>query len=195
MVSTAAAGPAVAGTDAEVIQASWQAPDRFGVLYDRHADVLFGYASQRVGVVAAEDLVADTFLAAFAQRHRYDLTRPDARPWLFGILGNKISRRGRAEKIHYRAFARACQAQTGEGLAERVAEQVSAQAQRGRLAAALCRLSKADRNVLLLVAWGRLSYEEVAQALDIPIGTVRSRLHRARRTVRQALAETGGPAL
>jgi len=178
-------------SDAEVIEASLRVPERFGELYDRYAAMLYGYACQRVGTTAAEDLVADTFLDAFSQRQRYDLARADARPWLYGILANKISRRGRTEKIHYRAIARAWQAPTVEGLAERVADQVSAQAQRGVLAAALCRLSKADRNVLLLVAWGQLSYVEVAQALDLPLGTVRSRLHRARRTVRAALAEAG----
>jgi RNA polymerase sigma-70 factor (ECF subfamily) len=72
---------------------------------------------------------------------------------------------------------------------ERVVEQVTARAQRARLATALCRLSRADRNVLLLVAWGQLSYDEVAEAMSIPVGTVRSRLNRARRKVREALTD------
>jgi RNA polymerase sigma factor (sigma-70 family) len=174
-------------TDSEVIRASWEVPDRFGTLYDRYAAVLHGYASQRVGSAAAEDVVADTFLAAFAQRHRYDLAHESARPWLFGILTNKIARRGRDERSHFRAYARAWQAPVEEAPDERVAEQVTAQAQRARLAQALCRLRKADRSVLLLVAWGQLSYEEVARAMEIPIGTVRSRLSRARRIVREAM--------
>jgi DNA-directed RNA polymerase specialized sigma24 family protein len=92
---------------------------------------LYTYAYQRVGPAAAEDLVADTFLAAFAQRHRYDVGRTNARPWLFGILTNLIARRGRAEKIHYRAYARAWQAPVSDGPADRVAEEVSAQAGAG----------------------------------------------------------------
>lgn len=187
MVTALAAGPVGEATDAEVIRASWQSPDWFGTLYDRYVGVLYGYACLRVGQGSAEDVVADTFLAAFAQRHGYDLTRGSARPWLFGILTNKIAERGRTEKIHYRAYARAWQNPVVDGIADRVADQVTAQAQRGRLAAALCRLNAADRHVLLLVAWGQLSYDEVAQALGIPPGTVASRLNRARRKVRAAL--------
>lgn len=177
-------------TDAEIIQASWRSPDWFGTLYDRYATALFGYACLRVGRGPAEDAVADTFLAAFAQRHGYDLTRASARPWLFGILTNKLAAQGRAEKIRYRALARSWQNPVLEGIADRVADQVTAQAERGRLAAALSRLNAADRHVLLLVAWGQLTYDEVAQALGIRPGTVASRLNRARRKVRAALAAT-----
>src|SRR5438874_2742 len=141
-MATAVAGRAGEATDAEVIEASWQVPDRFGALYDRYATMLYGYAAQRVGPAAAEDAVADTFLAAFSQRHDYDVARDSARPWLFGILTRKLARRGRAERIHYRAYARAWQPPVAEGMDERVAEAVSAQAQRARLAAALCRLRR-----------------------------------------------------
>jgi RNA polymerase sigma-70 factor (ECF subfamily) len=189
MVTALAAARVREATDAEIIRASWDNPDRFGTLYDRYAAVLYGYAGLRVGRATAEDVVADTFLAAFAQRHGYDLSRGSARPWLFGILTNKIAERSRAEKIHYRAYARAWQNPVAEGVADRVADQVTAEAQRGRLAAALSRLSPADRHVLLLVAWGELSYDEVAQALGIPPGTVASRLNRARRKVRAALGD------
>jgi RNA polymerase sigma-70 factor (ECF subfamily) len=199
MGETVAAGRVVVAdaqaTDAEVIEASWQAPERFGALHDRHLDALYRYAYQRVGPAAADDVVADTFLAAFAQRAGYDVGRADARPWLFGILTNKIARWSRTETAHYRAYARAGQAPgagwTVEGVADRVAEQVSAQAMRQHLAAALGQLGQADRDVLLLIAWGQLSYDEVGHALRIPAGTVASRLNRARRKVRQALAEHG----
>ena len=192
MGETVAAGVAEArATDAEVIEASWRAPERFGALHDRHLDALYRYAYQRVGPAAADDVVAETFLAAFAQRAGYDVGRADARPWLFGILTNKIARWRRTETAHYRAYARAPGGWTDEGVAERVAEQVSAQAMRRHLAAALGQLGQADRDVLLLIAWGQLSYDEVGQALRIPAGTVASRLNRARRKVRQALAGHG----
>src|SRR5262245_10973866 len=99
MVATPMTDRVTEATDAEMLRASWQGPDRFGVLYDRHAGALYGYACLRVGPTAAEDIVADVFLAAFSQRRRYDLTRQHARPWLFGILTNKIADQGRAEKI------------------------------------------------------------------------------------------------
>jgi RNA polymerase sigma factor (sigma-70 family) len=192
MVTTVGADRAGDVSDAEVIEASWHRPDEFGALHDRHVTALYRYAYQRVGATAAEDLVADTFLTAFSQRRRYDLARKDARPWLFGILTHLIARWSRKEKIHYRAYARAAQVPVAEGVADRVADQVSAQALRGQLARALCGLRRADRDVLLLVAWGQLSYEEVAEALDIPVGTVASRLNRARRKVREALPDTKG---
>jgi RNA polymerase sigma-70 factor (ECF subfamily) len=76
-----------------------------------------------------------------------------------------------------------------DGLADGVAGRVSAEALRANLVLALSRLRRDDRDVLLLVAWEGFAYAEVAQALHIPVGTVRSRLNRARRMVRQTLAE------
>jgi RNA polymerase sigma-70 factor (ECF subfamily) len=90
----------------------------------------------------------------------------------------------------YRALARTGVDPAAEPDADRVARSVSAAAAGRRLAAALAKLSTGDRHVLLLLAWADLSYEEIATALDIPIGTVRSRLHRARTTVRTALGNT-----
>ena len=118
---------------------------------------------------------------------RYDLTRPDARPWLFGILTKEIARQHRTESARWRALARSAPDVPADGLADQVAADVSAQAHRGALAGALHRLPQADRTVLLLIAWGDLSYDETAQALGIPIGTVRSRLSRARVQVRASL--------
>jgi RNA polymerase sigma-70 factor (ECF subfamily) len=184
---SAAAERLLAGTDAAVIQASLTQPDVFAVLFDKYAVTLHRYAARRVGDDAADDLVGATFLAAFRARDRYDAARPDARPWLFGILTREISRQRRTESARWRALARTAPDRPADGLAEQVASSVSAQAQHRVLAAALARLSAADRTVLLLIAWGELSYDEAAQALGIPIGTVRSRLSRARAQVRAAL--------
>jgi RNA polymerase sigma-70 factor, ECF subfamily len=173
--------------DAGLIAESLGQPERFGELYDRHAAVLHRYAARRVGDDLADDLVAATFLAAFRARVRYDQARPDARPWLFGILTKEISRQHRTESARWRALARSAPDRPADGLADQVAADVSAQAQRAVLAGALAGLAPADRSVLLLIAWGDLSYEETAQALGIPVGTVRSRLSRARVQVRAAL--------
>jgi RNA polymerase sigma factor (sigma-70 family) len=181
------------GADAAVIAESLAQPERFAVLYDRYAAVLHRYAARRVGADAADDLVAATFLAAFGSRVRYDLARPDARPWLFGILTKEIARQHRTESARWRAQARSGPRpppppdRPADGLADQVAADVSAQAQRSALAGALARLAAADRSVLLLIAWGDLSYDETAQALGIPVGTVRSRLSRARVQVRASL--------
>ena len=77
------------------------------------------------------------------------------------------------------------------GHGDQVAADVTAGAMRGLLAAALAGLSAGDRDVLLLIAWEQLTYDETAHALGIPVGTVRSRLNRARSAVRAALARTG----
>ena len=176
--------------DSAAIRESLRQPERFAVLYDRYATALHRYAGRRVGDDAADDLVAATFLAAFQARRRYDLERASARPWLFGILTKEIARRQRTERARLRALARAWPDRPADGVADRVADDVTAREANGPLAAALARLSSAERGVLLLIAWADLDYGETAQALGIPVGTVRSRLNRARRKVREALSGT-----
>ncbi|MEP7021805.1 MAG: RNA polymerase sigma factor [Pseudonocardiales bacterium] len=180
-------------TDARLIEASLHHPEKFSALYDRHAKVLYRFAFRRVGPDVADDVVADAFIAAFARRRHYDLDRANALPWLFGIITKEISRHHRTEKTRYRALARLPDERASDGHADRAAEQVSAEAMRGPLAAALAELSPGDRDVLLLTAWVGLGYGEVSQALGIPAGTVRSRLNRARRKVREALAHAKPP--
>ena len=181
---------ASSASDAAVIEASLRDPDAFAVLYDRYAPALYRYAYRRLGPDTAEDVVAGAFAAAFAGRHRYDIAHQDARPWLFGILSKEIAGHRRREDARYRALARVPVTDTDESLADRVSATVTAGAARARLAGALAQLSTGDRSVLLLVAWGDLTYDQVAQALSIPVGTVRSRLNRARRKVRAALGGT-----
>jgi RNA polymerase sigma factor (sigma-70 family) len=187
-VLTAAVGRDV--DDATAIAASQRDAEQFGLLYDRYAGQLYRYAYRRVGPELAEDVVADTFLAAFRRRSAYDLARTDARPWFFGILTREIARRRRAEEARWRALGRAADSDVVEGFADRIAASVTARSARGPLAEALRRLAPGDRDVLLLIAWGDLSYEEVADTLQIKLGTVRSRLHRARRKLRAALGDS-----
>jgi RNA polymerase sigma-70 factor (ECF subfamily) len=157
--------------DATAIERSLRDPERFAVIFDRHAPYIHRYLARRLGQQLADDAVAETFLVAFRRRQRYDLGRRDARPWLYGIATNLVGQYRRDEVCH----------------ADRVAADVTAQAARQMLAEALAELSPQDRDVLLLIAWEELSYGEVAAALAIPVGTVRSRLNRARRKVRAAL--------
>ncbi|MET8334830.1 sigma-70 family RNA polymerase sigma factor [Streptosporangium canum] len=181
--------PATRG-DADLVSASWTQPEAFAELFDRYSGMLYRYVSKRLGPEPAEDLVGETFLVAFSRRRSYDLAYPDARPWLFGILTKLISRQRRTEAARYRALSRAPVDDREDSPADRVAAGVSAQAARPALVSALAALPAKDRDVLLLIAWGDLTYEEVAQALGIPVGTVRSRLNRGRRKVRAALGDT-----
>ncbi|GII33647.1 RNA polymerase sigma factor [Planotetraspora mira] len=176
--------------DSDLIADSRTEPEAFAVLFDRYAGMLYRYVSRRMGPEIAEDLVGETFLVAFAGRSGYDLSYADARPWLFGIITNLVSRHRRTEAAHYRALQRSPIEDVAQSDDDRVANGVTARAARPLLARALAGLPARDRNVLLLVAWSDLSYEEVAQALGVPIGTVRSRLNRARRKVRAVLGDS-----
>ena len=182
--------PGEAGDDAGIIAASLRHPERFAAVFDRHAPTIHRYLARRLGGQVADDLLGETFLIAFGGRGRYDPAFPDARPWLYGIATNLAGRRRREEAREYRLRAALGPPAEQACHAEQVAAQVTAQAQNARLAAALAALSPGDRDVLLLIAWESLSYEEVAAALGIPVGTVRSRLNRARKKVRAQLGHT-----
>jgi RNA polymerase sigma-70 factor (ECF subfamily) len=189
--------PQYGSDDAAIIELSLHDPEAFTALYDRHAAALHRYATRRLGDMAAEDIVSDTFLAAFRKRRGYDLAARDARPWLYGIASNLIGKHARAEVRMLRAYARtgtdpvltvsAGPAGETDDAADEALRHVASAAVQRELAAALAALPPADRDVLLMVAWADLSYAEVATALGIPVGTVRSRLHRARTRIRSAL--------
>jgi RNA polymerase sigma factor (sigma-70 family) len=189
-VVTGQSGGAVgcdAATDAEIIERSLRAPDSFGEIFDRHHGEILRYAHARLGPDLAEDVVADTFLAAFGKRARYDQARGDARPWLYGIATREIRRYRRAEQRYQRALWRIHAEAVADDPGDRWAERATAERLRPRLAAVLSGLPQRDRDLLLLIAWADLTYDESAQALGIPIGTVRSRLNRIRGKARTAL--------
>ncbi|MGW1209535.1 RNA polymerase sigma factor [Streptomyces sp. NPDC002499] len=197
-VSAASTGTSAdASSDAAVVERSWDDPDAFSELFNRYADDIHRYAARRLGTEAADDLMAETFVIAFQQRRRYDLSRPQARPWLYGIVTNLVGQHRRAEARRLKALSRVAAASPAEGepLADRVAARVSAEGSRAELAGALAQLPARHRDVLLLIAWGDLDYAEAAEALGVPVGTVRSRLHRARTKLRGALGGTDPTAL
>ncbi|RST18707.1 RNA polymerase sigma factor [Streptomyces sp. WAC05374] len=176
--------------DAAVIAVSLERPEVFAELYNRYAADIHRYAARRLGDAAADDITADTFLAAFRARTRYDLGRANARPWLYGIAANLIGKQRRTEVRALGLLARTGHDPVAESWVDHADDRVTAQAVHGALAGALAALSGGDRHVLLLVAWADLTYQEVAEALSIPVGTVRSRLNRARRKVRAALGDS-----
>ncbi len=173
--------------DATLIARSRTEPEAFAAIFDRHATEIHRYAARRLGTAFAEDVVGETFLVAFRRRDRYDLSYRDARPWLFGIATNMIGRHRQAEVRFYRALARTGVDPVIESPADDVVTKMTATGQRRTIAAALARLSPADRDTVLLVDWAEFSYDQAASALRVPVGTVRSRLNRARRKVREAL--------
>jgi RNA polymerase sigma factor (sigma-70 family) len=176
-------------TDAELITASLTDPERFAGVFDHHYAVIAGFLRRRVERSLADELAADTFLRAFDARARYDVSRPDARPWLFGIATRLLAHHRRSEVRRLRAFARAGRPVADDIGADDVDARLDAAAAAPILAAALAALGAGEREVLLLFAWAELTYDEIAIALEIPVGTVKSRMHRARGGIRRRLAD------
>ncbi|MGW1729127.1 RNA polymerase sigma factor [Streptomyces sp. NPDC002306] len=174
-------------SDAAAIGQSLQQPEVFAHLYDRYAADIHRYVTRRLGSETADDVTSETFLVAFRTRKRFDASAASARPWLYGIAAKLISRQQRSEVRMLRAYARTGCDPVAESWAEHVDSRVVAQGMQQKLSGALAGLSAGDRHVLLLVAWAEFSYQEVADALEIPLGTVRSRLNRARRKIRTTL--------
>ena len=151
-----------------------------------HFGSIYRFAACRVGRDAALDVAAETFAQALRSADRLDPAR-DARAWLFGIASNVIRHHRRAEERRMRAYAAAQrQSEAPEGNGRAVESENLLQA---RLVEGLMRLDARDRETLVLFAWADLSYEEIATALDVPLGTVRSRIHRARRALRETLGD------
>jgi RNA polymerase sigma factor (sigma-70 family) len=172
--------------DSDAIAASAVTPADFAAIFDRHFDAVHAYLQRRIGPDLADELSAETFLVAFDKRARYDVSRPDARPWLFGIATNLLRRHHRDELRQLRAYARSA-VDLFLGAFGGVEARVDATSVRRELVDALAGVPAEELDALLLFAWADFSYAEVAEALEVPVGTVRSRLSRARARLRSAL--------
>ncbi len=159
-------------------------PVLFSVVYERHLAVVARYAARRVGGGVAEDVVGEVFVRAFRARGSFRAHRETAIPWLLGIASRVIGDHRRAERRRLAALQMLA-SQATEDTEELVAG-VSAE-----LIAALRRLRSEYRDALLLVVWGELSYEEAAVALELPVGTVRSRIARARVQLARTMVSGG----
>ncbi len=162
-----------------IIERSLKAPDAFAAIFDRHFDAVYGYLARRTGRARAEDLAASTFTVAFERRERFRPEAASARPWLLGIATNLLRNEWRAERRGLDLVTR-----LSRGLTAREGERGESNVE---VAPLLAQLDADQRDVLLLYAWEELSYEEIATALGVPVGTVRSRLARARARLRESL--------
>lgn len=161
----------------------------FDEVFAAEFEPLHAYISRRLGVSIADDLTGETLAIAYRRWDDIDPTRP-VKPWLYGIASNLIRHQWHKERRMLWAYART-------GVDPAPAEEDSslgrldAQAERARLAAALAELRREEREVLLLHAWAGLSDAEIAGALSLPLGTVKSRLSRAREHLRNRLGRIG----
>jgi RNA polymerase sigma-70 factor (ECF subfamily) len=150
---------------------------------------LHGYLSRRLGGPIADDVTAETFAIAYRNWDRFDQSRP-VRPWLLGIAANLARRHWREERRMLRAYARSGRDPVVDET-QATDERLDAVARGRALAAALGSLRPTEREILLLHAWADLSDAEIAGALSVPLGTVKSRLYRARERMRNRLGLNG----
>ena len=177
-------------TDSTIIERSAAAPELFGAIFDRHVADIHRYLSRRTGSDTADGLVGDVFRIAFETRSRYRVDRPCALPWLYGIAANVLRQDRRREQRRIRLVERI----TSEAEARRTEHDPGRSWEREELASvidALTKLPEPEREAVLLHAWEQLSYDEIATAQGVPVGTVRSRLNRARRRLRERSGDDG----
>jgi RNA polymerase sigma factor (sigma-70 family) len=181
-------------TDAALISRSVADPKAFSMIVERHATSVFRYLASRVDRASSEDLLADVFEAAFRARQRYQPRHDDALPWLIGIATNVVRHHRRSEMRHTSMLRRLIH---GHGPSKDNSEagdpfaNIESRDQMQCVRHALTTLDDKHREVLVLSAGLGLSYEDIARALGIKIGTVRSRLSRARTRLRELLEADG----
>ncbi|MFB6892292.1 RNA polymerase sigma factor [Kitasatospora sp. NPDC056327] len=161
----------------------------FGELFDEAAGDLYRYAVRATGDwAAAEDVVQLTFLEAWRLRRTLREDGGPVRPWLFGIAANVLRNTARAARRHRAAMDRLPEREVVPDFADELVGRLDDSAQLAAAQRALGRLRKAERDVFGLCVWAGLDYASAAEALGVPVGTVRSRLSRARTRLR-ALAD------
>jgi RNA polymerase sigma factor (sigma-70 family) len=163
----------------------------FGVLFERHARAIYNYCFRRTGSwSAAEDLTSIVFLDAWRRRDKR-LPPDKVLPWLYGIATNVIRNRRRSERRFAAALSRLPRATATPDFADETAARLDDQRQMGGILELMAKLPADEQDVISLCIWSELSYEDAALALAVPIGTVRSRLSRARRRLRELAAASG----
>ncbi|MEU3483710.1 sigma-70 family RNA polymerase sigma factor [Streptomyces sp. NPDC033754] len=161
-------------------------PAALGEAYDEHARVLYHYAFRVCGDrAAAEDVVSATFLEAWRCRGKVHADGGTLRPWLLGIATNIMRGAAREARRRDAALARLPERGVLPDFADEVLARMTDGEQVRAARAALAKLRRREREVFTLVVWAGLDYAAAGEALGIPVGTVRSRLSRARERLRK----------
>ena len=168
-------------TDTELVEELRQGSSAaLGELFDRYVDRVYNYCFRRVGSWhQAEDLTSATFLEVWKARERAAAYDGEALPWIYGVATNVCRNAVRSQRRHLRAVGRLSMDDQPDH-ADDVADAIDSERRMATVLEGLSQLSARDRDVMMLVAWSGLTYEQAARALNVPIGTVRSRLARAR---------------
>ncbi len=166
-------------------------PDAFAVLFDRHAQAVYNYLFRRTADwTLAEDLTSVVFLEAWRRRTDVRFERELALPWLFGVATNVLRNRRRSQWRHRAALERLPR-EHAHDFADEANSRLDDERQMRTVLRAIAELPRREQDVLALCAWAGLSYEEAAVALGVPVGTVRSRLSRARARIRELSSAHG----
>jgi len=159
--------------------------DAFGLLFERHGKAIYNYCFRRLGDwAAAEDALSIVFLEAWRRRDQ-ELADDKVLPWLFGIATNVLRNRRRSQRRFAAALRRMPKPEAEPDFAGRSDQRVIDEQQMRRVLTRLVQLPQHEQEVFVICAWMGLSYEDAALALAVPVGTVRSRLSRARRHLRE----------
>lgn len=168
--------------------------DAFGALFEEHARAVYNHAFRLTGDWStAEEVVSLTFLEAWRLRGTVRAEGGPLLPWLLGITLNVARNVSRAARRHRAALSRLPAPPAVPDFADELASRIDDGATLKLVRAALGRLRRGERDVVALCVWSGLNYSQAAEALGVPVGTVRSRLSRARRKLQKyaALAEHG----
>jgi RNA polymerase sigma factor (sigma-70 family) len=177
--------------DAAVVRASLEQPEQFEAVFEQHHQAIWRYLARLGGRERADELAGEVFLVAFTRRGSYDPQLGSVRSWLYGIASNLLHTRLRSDGRRRRAFERAASQQVAAVSPEGIDVALLSRERLEAVLRALARLSTADREIILLVAWEHLSYEEVAAVMNLELGTVRSRLARARGRLKELTSGSG----
>jgi RNA polymerase sigma-70 factor, ECF subfamily len=171
-------------------------PERFGELFEEHADAVYNFCFRRLANWAvAEDMTSAVFLEAWRRRDRVDLVGEPPLPWLLGVANNLMRNHRRSLRRASAALARFHGSASVPDFGDELADRLDAERRMRAVVERIAALAPQEREALELCAWAELSYEDAARALGVPVGTVRSRLSRARAHLRELLDEDDAAAI